>query len=237
MARGISESKFLMSKKVVVLLSGGLDSATAAAIARDAGYDIYALTISYGQRHEREVLAARAVAAHLAVCEHKFVDISLREIGGSALTADLPLPLGRSNAEIGHGIPVTYVPARNTIFLAIALGYAEVLGADTLLAGMNQLDYSGYPDCREEYLQEFERLANLATRAGVEGSNFHVWAPLLHMSKAEIIRTGTRLGVNYALTWSCYQGGELACGQCDSCLLRRAGFAAAGLVDPLEYQK
>lgn len=225
-----------MAKKVVILLSGGLDSATAAAMARKAGYDIYALTISYGQRHEREVLAARAVAEQLGVCEHKFVDISLREIGGSALTADIQLPQGRSSAEIGHGIPITYVPARNTIFLSIALGYAEVVGATTLLAGMNQLDYSGYPDCRQEYLEEFERLANLATKAGVEGSRFHIWAPLLHMSKAEIIATGIRLGVDYALTWSCYQGGEQPCGQCDSCLLRQAGFEEAGLVDPLTYQ-
>ncbi|HEY3375889.1 MAG TPA: 7-cyano-7-deazaguanine synthase QueC [Armatimonadota bacterium] len=221
-------------KKAVALLSGGLDSATAVAMARAEGYDVYALTISYGQRHLREVDAARAVGQALGVREHKFVDITLREIGGSALTADVPVPLGRSEAEIGSGIPITYVPARNTIFLSIALGYAEVVGADTLIAGVNQVDYSGYPDCRREYLDAFERLANLATRAGVEGSShFRIWAPLISMSKAEIIRTGLRLGVDYGLTWSCYSGGDLACGQCDSCQIRQAGFAEASAVDPL----
>ncbi len=215
--------------RAVALISGGLDSATAAAMAKAQGYDLYALTISYGQRHAREVTAARAVAAALGVREHKFVDISLREIGGSALTADIPLPLGRSEAEMSSGIPITYVPARNTIFLAIALGYAEVVGAETIVLGVNQVDYSGYPDCRQEFLDAFERLANLATKAGVEGaSHFRISAPLISMSKAEIIRTGLALGVDYGLTWSCYSGGEHPCGRCDSCQyppcrLRRTG--------------
>ncbi len=222
--------------KAVVLISGGLDSATAAAIAADAGYELYALTIAYGQRHAREVAAAGAVAAATKVCEHKCVDIALREIGGSALTADIPVPLGRNAETMSHGIPVTYVPARNTIFLAVALGYAEVVGADTLVIGVNQVDYSGYPDCRGEFLDAFTHLANLATKAGVEGATqFRIWAPLLHMTKAEIITTGLRLGVDYGLTWSCYTGGETACGQCDSCQLRLAGFAEVGVNDPLAY--
>jgi len=224
-------------KKAVALISGGLDSATAGAMAAAEGYDIYALTIAYGQRHAREVAAARAVAAALGAREHRVVEIALREIGGSALTADIPLPLGRTAAEIGAGIPVTYVPARNTIFLAVALGYAETAGADTLVIGVNQLDYSGYPDCRGEFLDAFEKLANLATKAGVEGTiRFRVWAPLLSMTKGEIIRAGLRLGVDYRLTWSCYAGGARPCGQCDSCLLRRAGFAGVGVADPLEYE-
>ena len=223
--------------KAVILLSGGLDSATAAVMARAEGYELYALTIAYGQRHAREVDAARAVADALGVREHKFVDITLREIGGSALTADLPVPTGRSADEMGSSIPITYVPARNTIFLSIALGYAEVAGADTLVLGVNQVDYSGYPDCRGEFLQAFETLANVATKAGVEGTcRFRVHAPLLAMRKAEIIRTGLRLGLDYGLTWSCYAGGETACGQCDSCLIRRAGFAEAGAMDPIAYR-
>ncbi|HEY3415721.1 MAG TPA: 7-cyano-7-deazaguanine synthase QueC [Armatimonadota bacterium] len=221
--------------KAVVLLSGGLDSATATAIARAEGYDLYALTISYGQRHVREVQSARAVAAALGVREHKFVDITLGEIGGSALTADIPLPQGRSLSEMSTGIPITYVPARNTIFLSVALGYAEVVGADTIVAGMNQVDYSGYPDCRKEFLDAFAGLANLATKVGVEGGHFRVWTPLLTLTKADIIRAGLRLGVDYGLTWSCYAGGEAACGECDSCQLRLAGFAEAGARDPLPY--
>ncbi len=222
--------------RAVVLLSGGLDSATAAAMAKGEGYELSALTISYGQRHVREVTAARAVAAALGVREHKCVDISLREIGGSALTDEIPVPLGRSEAEMSRGIPVTYVPARNTIFLAIALGYAEVQGAETIVLGVNQVDYSGYPDCRQEFLDAFQQLANLATKAGVEGSShFRIWAPLVRMSKAEIIRAGLALGVDYGLTWSCYTGGERACGQCDSCRIRLAGFAAVGVTDPVEY--
>lgn len=225
-------------KKAVVLLSGGLDSATAVAMARAEGYEVYALTISYGQRHAREIEAARAVATALGVREHKCVDISLREIGGSALTADIPVPLGRSDDEISHGIPITYVPARNTIFLSVALGYAEVVGAETIVAGMNQVDYSGYPDCRREYLEAFEGLANLATKAGVEGTaHFRIWTPLLEMTKAEIIATGLRLGLDYGLTWSCYSGGDQPCGECDSCRLRQAGFAEAGAQDPLPYAR
>lgn len=224
----------MSTRKAVALLSGGLDSATATAMARAEGYAVYALSIAYGQRHAREIEAARAVGASLGVHEHKFVDITLREIGGSALTDEIDIPCGRSSEEISHGIPITYVPARNTIFLSIALGYAEVVGAETIVAGMNQVDYSGYPDCRQEYLDAFERLANLATKAGVEGtSHFRVWAPLIDMTKAEIIRTGRRLGVDYGLTWSCYAGGEQPCGLCDSCQLRLAGFAEAGLEDPL----
>jgi len=224
--------------KAVVLLSGGLDSATAAAIATADGFDLYALTISYGQRHLREVAAARAVAGALGVTEHKFVDITLREIGGSALTADIPVPLERSAAEINRGIPITYVPARNTIFLSIALGYAEVIGAETIVAGMNQVDYSGYPDCRRAYLEAFEHLADLATKAGVEGtSRYRILTPLIDMSKAEIIRTGLRLGVDYGLTWSCYTGGASACGKCDSCQLRLAGFAETGVTDPVPYDQ
>lgn len=220
--------------RAVALLSGGLDSATATAIALHEGYDVYALTLAYGQRHVREVEAARTVAAVLGVREHRCVEISLRAIGGSALTAEIAVPLGRSSEELTTGIPITYVPARNTIFLSVALGYAEVVGADTIVAGMNQVDYSGYPDCRQEYLEAFERLANLATRAGVEGTaHFRVWAPLLTMTKADIIRTGLRLGVDYGYTWSCYSGGDRPCGQCDSCQIRQDGFAAAGAVDPL----
>jgi 7-cyano-7-deazaguanine synthase len=220
----------------VALISGGLDSATAAAMAIAEGYDLYGLTICYGQRHLREVDAARTVATALGVREHKIVDIALREIGGSALTADIAVPEGRSLDEMAAGIPVTYVPARNTIFLAVALGYAEVVGAETLVLGVNQVDYSGYPDCRGEFLAAFETLANLATKAGVEGtSRFRVFAPLLRLTKAEIIREGLRLGVDYGLTWSCYAGGDVACGRCDSCLLRRAGFTEAGADDPIRY--
>ncbi len=223
-------------KRAVILLSGGLDSATAGAMAVAAGFELHALTISYGQRHLREVQAARDVADALGVASHKFIDINLREIGGSALTADIPVPQGRNDAEIGIGIPVTYVPARNTIFLSIALGLAEVIGAETIVAGMNQLDYSGYPDCRAEYLTAFEHLANLATKAGVEGTaNFRIWAPLLDMSKEQIIRTGLALGVDYARTWSCYTGGDQPCGSCDSCQLRSAAFKLVGVDDPAMY--
>jgi len=224
-------------KKAVTLISGGLDSATAAALTVSSDYELYALTIAYGQRHAREVQAAAQVAISLGAREHKIVDISLREIGGSALTADIPVPLGRDADAMSHGIPITYVPARNTIFLAVALGYAEVVGADTLVIGVNQVDYSGYPDCRQEFLDAFNTLANLATKAGVEGTqHFHVWAPLITMTKAEIIRTGLRLGVDYGLTWSCYEGNALPCGQCDSCQIRLAGFAEVGVNDPLTYQ-
>lgn len=227
-----------MRRRAVVLVSGGLDSTTALAIARAEGYALYGLTVRYGQRHEREVEAARRVAKALGVEEHLVIDIDLRRIGGSALTADLDVPKGRTGPEIGRGIPVTYVPARNTVFLAIAMGWAEVLGAEDIFFGANVLDYSGYPDCRPEYLEAFERLAALATKAGVEGkARLKIQAPLIKLSKAEIIGRGLELGVDYGLTWSCYEpaAGNRACGLCDACLLRKKGFAEAGVPDPLEY--
>jgi 7-cyano-7-deazaguanine synthase len=220
--------------KAVVLLSGGLDSATAAAIAKDKGFDLYALSFSYGQRHSKELEAARKVGESLGVKDHITVDFDLRTWGGSALTAELDVPLDRDSSEMDMAIPVTYVPARNTIFLSFALGYAEVVGADTIVIGVNQLDYSGYPDCREEYLQAFERMANLATKAAVgDGRHTRIYAPLVHLTKAEIIRRGVELGVDYSLTWSCYQGLDDPCGRCDSCILRAEGFHRAGLDDPL----
>jgi 7-cyano-7-deazaguanine synthase len=223
--------------RAVVLLSGGLDSATALAIARSEGFAPYALTLQYGQRHAIEVEAARRVAAQLGVERHVILPIDLRAFGGSALTGDAPLPVGRTPEEIGHGIPATYVPARNTIFLALALGWAEVLGASDLFIGVNAIDYSGYPDCRPEFLEAFERLAAVATKAGVEGGRFRIHAPLVRLTKAEIIRRGLELGVDYALTTSCYDPapGGAACGRCDSCVLRLRGFAEAGLTDPRPY--
>jgi 7-cyano-7-deazaguanine synthase len=225
-------------KPAAVLLSGGLDSATTLAIARDQGYEAYALSFSYGQRHGRELESAKRVARALGAKEHLILSLDLRLIGGSALTADIPVPKGRSREEIGSGIPITYVPARNTIFLAHALGWAEVLGTEDLFFGANFYDYSGYPDCRPEYIEAFEKLANLATKAGVEGtSRFRIHTPLIRMTKAEIIKTGHALGVDFALTWSCYEPAAdgRACGLCDSCLLRKKGFAEAGLTDPLPY--
>jgi 7-cyano-7-deazaguanine synthase len=221
------------ARKAVVLLSGGLDSATTLALARSEGFDCYALSLDYGQRHHAELTAARRVAQALGAVEHKTIPLDLTAIGGSALTdARIAVPERPSD-----GIPVTYVPARNTVFLALALGWAEVLGAWHLFIGVNAVDYSGYPDCRPEYIDAFERLSNLATRAGVEGGQFHIHAPLIHMSKEEIIREGTRLGVDYGLTVSCYRADEQgrACGVCDSCRLRAAGFAKAGIVDPTVY--
>jgi 7-cyano-7-deazaguanine synthase len=222
--------------KAVVLLSGGLDSATALAIARAEGYTPFALSFRYGQRHSVELEAAALVAAAMDVAEHVIVDIDLRRFGGSALTADVAVPKGRSADAMAEGIPITYVPARNTVFLSFALAWAETLGAADLFIGVNALDYSGYPDCRPEYIAAFEHLANLATRAGIEGGQqFHIHAPLIRMTKAEIIRQGQALGVDYALTSSCYDpepGGE-PCGQCDSCQLRAKGFAEAGVPDPL----
>ena len=221
-----------------MLLSGGLDSATALAIGRSEGYACHALSFAYGQRHSRELESAKKVAASLGAVEHLILTLDLRLIGGSALTADIPVPKGRSAAEIGHGIPITYVPARNTIFLAHALGWAEVLGAEDLFFGANVLDASGYPDCRPEYIEAFERLANLATKAGVEGkSRFKIHTPLIRMTKAEIIKKGHALGVDFGLTWSCYEptADGRACGQCDSCALRLKGFREAGLTDPLPY--
>jgi len=222
----------------VVLLSGGLDSTTVLAIAHAEGYELHALAFAYGQRHEREVEAARAVARHYGVIQQKTVHIDLRAFGGSALTAEIEVPHARSLNEMAHDIPITYVPARNTIFLSFALAYAEVNGADDIFLGINAIDYSGYPDCRPEFLEAYERMANLATRATTQdGRTMHIHAPLLHMSKAEIVRKGTELGVPYELTWSCYEGRERACGVCDSCQLRLNGFAEAGLRDPIAYEK
>jgi len=218
-------------KKAVVLVSGGLDSATALAIARDAGFECHALSVDYGQRHESELIAARRVTAALDV-PLMILPLDLRTIGGSALTDDIDVP-----EEETDGIPVTYVPARNTIMLSLAVGYAEVLGADDIFIGVNAVDYSGYPDCRPEFIAAFQAMARLATRAGVEGAPTTIHTPLIDLSKAEIIRKGMALGVDYALTVSCYQADEegRACGRCDSCRIRRAGFAAAGVEDPTEY--
>lgn len=221
-------------RKAVVLLSGGLDSATVLAMARHEGYDCYALSLAYGQRHDAELAAADRVAKALGAVEHKVISIDLGSIGGSALTdRAIPVP-----DEPVNGIPVTYVPARNTVFLALALGWAEVLGALDLFIGVNAVDYSGYPDCRPEFIAAFAQLANLATKAGVEGQHFQVHAPLIELSKAEIIGEGARLGVDYGLTVSCYSADAegRACGVCDSCRLRRAGFQAAHLPDPTRYQ-
>jgi len=222
------------SPKAIVLLSGGLDSATVLAIAREQGYTCHALSLDYGQRHASELAAARRVAHALGATAHKVIPIAIDAFGGSALT-DRRIAVPEQETV---GIPVTYVPARNTVFLALALGWAEVIGARDLLIGVNALDYSGYPDCRPEYVAAFERLANLATKAGVEGAQFHVHAPLIAMTKAQIIREGARLGVDYALTVSCYQADDdgHACGRCDSCRLRAKGFAEAGVPDPTRYR-
>jgi 7-cyano-7-deazaguanine synthase len=223
----------------VALLSGGLDSAVTAAVARSRGFEVYALTLRYGQRHAVEVAAATRLAQSLGVARHVVLDIDLRALTQSALTADIPVPTGRNVADLGRDIPATYVPARNTVFLALALGWAETLGAFDLFIGANALDYSGYPDCRPEYLEEFERLANLATKAGVEGiGHFKLHAPFLQSTKADIVRTGVAIGVDLAATTSCYQPDEsgAACGECDSCLLRRKAFAEAGVTDPTRYR-
>jgi 7-cyano-7-deazaguanine synthase len=219
--------------RAVVLLSGGLDSYTAAAIAKSQGFTLHALTIRYGQRHAREVDAAREVAAALGVAAHLVLDLDLRGIGGSALTSDTPVPLDRDLTA--PDIPSTYVPARNTIFLSLALGWAEVLDARDLVIGVNALDYSGYPDCRPEFIRAFESLAALATRAGVEGARFRVHTPLMALTKADIIRRGLELGLDYRLTHSCYDPAPdgAPCGRCDSCVLRARGFAEAGAPDPL----
>ena len=223
----------------MVLLSGGLDSATCLALARADGFDPACLLVQYGQRHAVELERATVVARAQGVSEVRVVTIDLRAIGGSALTADVPVPKDRPAGERAEGIPVTYVPARNTVFLALALGLAETLGATDVYIGVNAVDYSGYPDCRPEFIRAFEVLANLATRAGVEGARFHIHAPLSGMTKVEIIRTGMRLGVDYALTHSCYDpdGEGRACGRCDSCLIRREGFRAAGVPDPTVYAR
>ncbi len=225
--------------RAVVLVSGGLDSVTTLAIARTQGFEVYALSVDYGQRHRRELDCARRVAASLGAARHTVVSVDLRAVGGSALTAALDVPKDRSEGEIGHGIPITYVPARNTVFLSLALGYAEVVGAFDLFIGANAIDFSGYPDCRPEFLSQFERLANLATKAAIEGQGtFRVHAPLLRLTKTEIIREGVRLGVDYSVTLSCYDPDAegRACGRCDSCQLRLKGFREAGLADPVTYQ-
>jgi 7-cyano-7-deazaguanine synthase len=223
-------------KSAVCLLSGGLDSATTLACARRDGFTTYALSFDYGQRHRLELEAAGRVARALGAAAHKTISIDLRAFGGSALTADIDVPKHHDKSELGPGIPITYVPARNTVFLSMALAWAETLGANDIYLGVNAVDYSGYPDCRPEYIEAFERMAALATRAGVEGGGLKIHTPLILLSKAEIIRLGTGLGVDYGLTHSCYDPQQgLSCGECDSCLLRRAGFAEAGLVDPLRY--
>ena len=225
-----------MDARAVVLLSGGLDSATTLAIARAEGYACHALSFDYGQRHARELDSAGRVARALEAAEHRVLRLDLRAIGGSALTDDIAVPKGRSEAVMAEGIPVTYVPARNTIFLSYALGWAEVLGAQDIFLGVNALDYSGYPDCRPEFVEAFERLANLATKAGVEGaSRFRVHTPLIALSKAQIVLRAWELGVDFSLTWSCYEPGAdgRPCGACDSCLLRAKGFAEARLQDPV----
>jgi 7-cyano-7-deazaguanine synthase len=222
-----------------VLLSGGLDSATALAIAKDEGFECSAMSFRYGQRHSFELTAAERVAARMGVRDHVIVDINLRQFGGSALTSDIEVPKGRSTREMSEGIPVTYVPARNTVFLSFALAWAETLGAQDIYIGVNVLDYSGYPDCRSEYIKAYEAMANLATRAGVEGrQRLTIHTPLIQMTKAEIIARGLQLGVEYALTSSCYDPGVdgRPCGGCDSCLLREKGFAEVGRPDPLKEQ-
>lgn len=225
-------------RRAVVLLSGGVDSTTTLAIARHDGFEAYALTFRYGQRHALEIDAARRGAAKLGAREHVVVDFDLRRFGGSALTDDIAVPKDRAGDAIGHGIPITYVPARNTIFLSFALAWAETLGSSDVFMGVNALDYSGYPDCRPEYIEAFQRMADLATKAGVEGrQRLEIHTPLIRMTKADIIRRGLALGVDYALTLSCYDPsttGE-ACGRCDSCLLRLKGFAEAGATDPVRY--
>jgi 7-cyano-7-deazaguanine synthase len=222
----------------IVLLSGGLDSATALAIARADGRRCHALSFRYGQRHAAELAAARRVAAALGAASHRIVDVDLAGVGGSALTDDIAVPKGRDAAEIGHGIPVTYVPARNTIFAAYALAVAEVTGATSVVLGVNAVDSSGYPDCRPEWLAAMQRVADVGTKAGVEGAGVRFEAPLVTLGKAEIIRRGVALGVDYALTVSCYDADEdgRACGGCDSCFLRRKGFVDAGVPDPTRYR-
>jgi 7-cyano-7-deazaguanine synthase len=220
-------------KTAVVLVSGGMDSAVTLAIARERGFTCHALSVAYGQRHSSELVAAARLAEVLGAVAHKTVGVDLRSIGGSALTADIDVP-----EQGGAGIPVTYVPARNTIMLSIALGWAEVLGANDIFCGVNAVDYSGYPDCRPEFIASFENLANLATRSGIEGSGLHIHAPLIDMSKADIAREGIRLGIDFAETVSCYSADAegRACGHCDACRLRAEGFANAGISDPTRYR-
>jgi 7-cyano-7-deazaguanine synthase len=223
-------------KKAVILLSGGLDSATVLAIAKTEGYELFALSFSYGQRHAWELEAAKRVAASIGVVQHRIAEIDLRAFGGSALTDNIAVPKGRAPEEMSHGIPITYVPARNTIFLSFALAWAEVLGASDIFLGVNALDYSGYPDCRPEFIEAFEKMANLATKAGVEGrQNLRIHTPLIALAKAQIIARGRELGVDYGLTSGCYDPSPTGapCGQCDSCLLRQKGFRENGIEDPV----
>jgi len=226
-------------KSAVVLLSGGIDSTTTLAIAITEGYEAYALSFDYGQRHRIEMQAARRAADSLGAKEHRIAKIDLRVFGGSALTGDIDVPKQRSETEIADGIPVTYVPARNTIFLAYALGWAEVIQAADIFLGVNAIDYSGYPDCRPEFIEAFQTIANVGTKAGVEGRRFQIHTPLIKFSKAEIIRKAVKLGVDLSLTHSCYDPSPdgLACGECDSCLLRLKGFREAGIQDPIRYAK
>jgi 7-cyano-7-deazaguanine synthase len=229
-----------MKRKAVVLLSGGLDSTTVLAIAKDQGFEPYALSFRYGQRHEVELVAAQRVVAAAGVARHVVCDIDLRVFGGSALTADVDVPKHGTADEIsGDEIPITYVPARNTVFLSFALAYAEVVGSTDIFIGVSALDYSGYPDCRPEFIAAYERMANLATRAGVEGSTLKIHTPLIDLTKTQTVELGQRLGVDYSLTSSCYDPDAEGrpCGHCDSCLLRLKGFAEAGLTDPLTYQE
>lgn len=223
----------------VVLLSGGIDSATCCAIAKDEGYSVYALSFRYGQRHSYEITAAVKIAQHLSVTEHRVIGMDLRAFGGSSLTSDMEVPKNRLQSEVNkEGIPNTYVPARNTIFLSYALGWAEVIESKDIFIGVNAVDYSGYPDCRPEFIKAFENMANLATRAGVEGNKITIHTPLINFSKAAIIKKGVSLGVDYSLTLSCYDPSPegLSCGLCDSCILRKKGFEEAGITDPTKYK-
>lgn len=226
------------TKKAVVLSSGGLDSTTAMAIAKSQGFEIYSLSFDYGQRHRFELRSAEQVARVLGAKKHQIVTIDLRTIGGSALTSDISVPQNRSLQDMASDIPITYVPARNTIFLAFALAWAEVLKAYDIFIGVNALDYSGYPDCRPEYIESYQKMANLATKEGVEGRHIRIHSPLITLKKSDIIRKGVELGVDYAMTHSCYEptADGLACGKCDSCLLRRQGFEEAGIKDPTRYE-
>lgn len=225
-------------KKAVVLLSGGLDSATCCAVARSEGYEIFALSFSYGQRHSIELDCASKIAFFCGALQHQVANIDLRAFGGSSLTADIDVPKNRNSAEPSDEIPNTYVPARNTIFLSFAVGWAEVLGCDDIFIGVNAIDYSGYPDCRPEFIKAFEKMANLSTKAGVQGRHLSIHTPLINLHKSEIIQLGSSLGLDYGLTHSCYdpdpQG--LACGACDSCIIRRKGFQEAGVADPTRYR-